>query len=564
MKQLLINSESLENRIAVVEDGKLREYFVERNDGDRLVGSIYKSKIRNMEPSLQAAFVDIGAAKNAFLHYWDMIPASQDILEEQETGEAPPQTQKTSEKQQKKKTKKPQQQQRGGLIAKIRKRILGHEQKKTTDGTTENLPGHNRRKRSKKRPEVPVEDIPELFKQNSEVLVQVSKGPIGSKGARVTTNLSIAGRYLVLLPNSTHVGVSKRIEDRTERQRLRQALRKLRLPQGMGVICRTVAAGKDETLLQQDLDDLLAGWNEAERRVAHEKAPCCVYHEPSLVERVLRDVLTEDVDEIVADTREEFEEAQRTVKRMSREERVKVRHYQQAQPLFRKYRITQQIDSLFSRTVPLPSGGEICVDETEALIAIDINSGKNRAGKDHPETILNTNLEAAEEVARQLRLRDIGGLVVVDFIDMRDKQHQKQVYQAFRDGMSVDRARTKILPISQLGLVEMTRQRQGESLRGRHYMPCPYCEGRGLVKSATSISVEIQRRLQELLRKRKGQTQLRVMVHPQVLERLKNEDADLLRELEEEWNGELTFRADSGMHVEEYQVQNAKSGHPIG
>lgn len=563
MKQLLINSESLETRIAMVDNGQLTNYFVERNDVDRLVGSIFKSRIRNMEPSLQAAFVDIGAEKNAFLHYWDMIPASEDLLEEQALPhkKSAQQDEPDAVRQDRGKGK---QDRTLGLISRITRKLKGGEDEVPQGGKSNQKKGRGRGGRGqrgkKKQPAVPVEDIPELFRENSEVLVQVTKGPIGTKGARVTTNLSIAGRYLVLLPNSTHVGVSKRIADNAERQRLRQILKKFKLPSGMGLICRTVGEEKSEELLQQDLDILLEEWSEAEELIANAKAPCCVYQEPSLLERSLRDFLTEDVDEIVADTKADYEIAQKTVRRLSRGERVKVRIHQQAQPIFRRYKIDRQVESLFSRTVPLPSGGAICVDETEALIAIDVNSGKNRAGKDHPETILNTNLEAAEEVARQLRLRDIGGLVVIDFIDMRDRQDQKTVFQAFRDAMKVDRARTKILPISQLGLVEMTRQRQQESLRGRVFIDCPYCSGKGLVKSPVSVSVELQRTLLEMLRRRRRHSQLRVKVHPEVLERLKNEDAALLRELEEECNGELAFRPDETLHLEEYIIQDQKSG----
>lgn len=559
MKQLLINSESLETRIAMVKDGQLSDYFVERNDVDHLVGSIFKSRIRNMEPSLQAAFVDIGADKNAFLHYWDMIPASEDLLEEQALPRKQSAAQQgTNESGQPKSPANARQDRTLGLISRITRKLKGEEIEQPQ--ANKKRGGKGGKGGKKKQPAVPIEDIPELFRENSEILVQVTKGPIGTKGARVTTNLSIAGRYLVLLPNSTHVGVSKRIDDNAERQRLRQILKKCNLPTGMGLICRTAGEGKSEELIEQDANMLLEEWKEAEEQIAHAKAPCCVYQEPSLLERSLRDFLTEDVDEIVADNKADFDIAQKTVHRLSREERVKVRLHQQAQPIFRRYKIDRQVESLFSRTVPLPSGGAICIDETEALIAIDVNSGKSRGGKDHPETILNTNLEAAEEVARQLRLRDVGGLVVIDFIDMRERQDQKTVYQSFREAMAVDRARTKILPISQLGLVEMTRQRQQESLRGRVFIDCPYCSGKGLVKSPVSVSVELQRTLLEMLRKRRRHAQLRVKVHPQVLERLKNEDAALLRELEEECNGELAFRPDETLHLEEYMIQDQKSG----
>jgi ribonuclease G len=403
-----------------------------------------------------------------------------------------------------------------------------------------------------------VEDIPNLFKANSDVIVQVTKAPIGTKGARVTTNISLAGRYLVLLPHSPHVGISKRIADREERNRLRQVLRKLKLPKGMGLICRTVGEGVSEKEFQDDLSELLERWRSAEATAEKERAPACLYREPDLVERTLRDWMTEDVDEIVADSREIHKTAQDLVRRYS-QKRIRVRLHNSPTPLFQKCNVSQQVENVFSRQVPLPSGGYLTVDETEALVAIDVNSGKNRGGKNHPETILSTNLEACEEIARQLRLRNVGGLVVLDLIDMRSRKDQQAVYRAFRTHMKRDRARNRILPISPLGLIEMTRQREHESVRDTVYGPCPYCHGRGLVKSSASMSVEIQRRLAELLRRR-GQRQIRVMVHPQVLARLKNEDADLLAEMEEEFGGELSFRAEEGLHVEEFRVVDQRSG----
>ena len=305
---------------------------------------------------------------------------------------------------------------------------------------------------------------------------------------------------------------------------------------------------------------LLSMWRKLEETSRTTRAPCCVYREPDLAERCLRDFLTEDVDEVVTDTREDFDCANDMVRRLSRQERVKVRLYSNPKPLFVKYRLTQQIENIFRRQVQLPSGGYICIDETEALIAVDINSGKNRSGKDHPETILTTNMEAAHEVARQLRLRNLGGLIVVDFIDMRSRKDQTTVYRAFKDALAHDRARTKTCPISPLGLVEMTRQRETESLRSTVYSPCPYCQGKGLVKSATTMSVEIQRRLQEILRRYRKTVQLRVMVHPSILERLRNEDAKLLADLEEEFGGEMSFRGDAALHMEEFCIINTDTG----
>ncbi len=553
MKQILINCEELQTRVAVVEEGNLADFFIERKDRDLLTGSIFKARIKNLEPSLQAAFVDIGTRKNAFLHYWDMLPATKEMLED---GTPRPLSEETIDKRE---VQAPDDSPRQGLLNKLKGRIW----KKIPPS-----PPHRRRHRPRSRGRKAnnpfnVEDIPTLFSEESDVLVQVTKGPIGTKGARVTTNLSIPGRYLVLLPNASHVGVSKRVEDREEKDRIRQILRKLDIPEGMGLICRTVGAGKKEKFFRRDLEMLLSTWDEIREAQATQPAPCCLYREPGLAERTIRDCLTEDVDEIVTDSREVYDCANQMLARLSRKERVKVRFYRSARPIFMKYNLNHQIDSVFSRQVSLPSGGYICIDETEALIAIDVNSGKNRSGKDHPETILTTNMEAADAVARQLRLRNVGGLIVVDFIDMRAKRDQQAVYRAFRDALRSDRARTKVYPISPLGLVEMTRQREKESVRSTIYGKCPYCQGKGMVKSATSVSVEIQRRLQELFRRRGAAPQIRVTVHPSILERLRNEDANLLASLEKEFGGELSFRGDPALHMEEFKLTDLKSGSVI-
>ncbi len=569
MKQILINSEELQVSVAVVENGELEDFLIERTDRSRLSGSIFKGRIRNLEPSLQAAFVDIGAEKSAFLHYWDMLPATQDMLEgDSLPGREPEDIDDPAE------TAGEEPEAPAGAAETVPPRWLdrlksllhlppaetgagAHPEQPAADGQRPARRGRGRRTR---RPAFTVEDIPELFRVGQDVLVQVSKGPIGRKGARVTTNLSIPGRYLVLLPNSTHVGVSKKVESREERERLRDILRRLPLPQGMGLICRTVGAGRSEEQFQADLAMLLDAWHALEETARTKPAPCCVYQEPDLPERALRDLLTEDVDEVVTDSKEVADLATALVRRLSRAERVKVRLYRNPRPLFEHYGLVPQIERIFRRQVELPGGGHLCIDETEALIAIDVNSGKNRSGKDHPETILTTNLEAVREVARQLRLRNLGGLIVVDFIDMRSRKDQMTVYRALREALAKDHARTRVYPISPLGLVEMTRQRETESVRSTVYTPCPYCRGHGLVKSATTMSVEIQRRLQQIFQRYRRTLQLRVVVHPTILERLRNEDATLLSDLEAQFGGELSFRGDPALHMEEFRIVNAQTG----
>ncbi len=528
-KRIFINCEKLENRVALLNDGKLEEYQIERTHTEPQVGTVYLAKIVNLEDSLQAAFVDIGAEKNAFLHYWDMLPASYDMAEKI-----------SSESVRNSKRTMP-----SNFSDKVKK-LLGK------GGKSKEIQETERKRRKKK---ITVNDIPELFPPGSELLVQVVKGPIGTKGARLTTNISIPGRYLVLLPYSDHIGLSSKIDNRKERDRLRKIMTELDVPENMGLICRTVGEGRKQVFFKRDMDMLLDFWHKVETRLQNPKVPCVVYKEPDLLERTIRDFMTEDIDEIIIDNREECNKLQNSVaKFMGRRQSAKVKSYNKPKPIFEFFHIKEQVQDIFKREVQLPSGGYICIDETEALIAIDVNTGKGRKNKDQPETILSTNLEAAEEVARQLRLRNIGGLVVIDFIDMRSQADRETLFKQMRRLVRNDRAKTKMLPLSRLGLMEMTRQREHESLKNTVFDLCPYCQGSGRIKSAMSMSVEIQRRLQEVLRRYKNREDftVRVIMHPEVLARLKNEDAGLFIELEQKYGKSLTFRADPNIHHEEF------------
>lgn len=502
-KEIIINVEALETRVALLENGQLEEFNIERNTEDRLVGSIFKGRVRNLEDGLKAAFVDIGFEKNAFLHYWDIIPNPFDS---------------------------------GVEIV-------------------------EREGRKRERPRITQKDVPRLYPPGSEIIVQVTKGPIGNKGPRVTTNLVLPGRFLVLLPHADQSGISRKIENPQERQRLKKILRELNIPEGMGVIMRTAGEGQQKRYFVRDLAWLLEEWRQIEERCRTQPTPSCVFREPDLIERTVRDFLTDDVERIVVDDPKAEQRIRELIGRISRRSVQKVKLYTDPVPIFDRFGITKQLETAFARVVHLKSGGYIVVDETEALVAIDVNTGRHKTtGKDQESTILRTNLEAADEIVRQLRLRNMGGLIVLDFIDMKSRRDQQAVYQRVKEGLKRDRAKTHVLPISQLGLMEMTRQRHTESVQASIYDDCPYCRGRGKVKSALSMSVEIQRKLTEILRRRprdESDFQLRVLVHPQVLERLRTEDEKLLIELEKRYFGKLTFRADPTLHVEEFRVFNA-------
>ncbi|HNW42408.1 MAG TPA: Rne/Rng family ribonuclease, partial [Opitutaceae bacterium] len=425
----------------------------------------------------------------------------------------------------------------------------------------------NKKKNAAPRPAEPtVKDIPSLYPPGTDIVIQVTKGPIGTKGPRTTTNLSLPGRYLILTPFSDGCGISRKIEDPAERKRLKQLINELTIPEGMGVIVRTAGEGKKSRYFVRDLHLLLKKWEEIQQKMQSERAPACLYQEPDIVERTVRDFLTEEVDRVLIDNKDDHARTADLVGLISKRSRSKIALYKDNIPIFERFNIERQIEQTFQRKVTLPSGGEIVIDETEALIAIDVNTGshKNRSG-DEKNTIYAVNLEAAEEIARQIRLRNLGGLIIMDFIDMKERRHRNAIYDKMVELMSEDKAKTHILPISQLGIMQMTRQRQQESLSSNLYTDCPYCRGRGIVKSATTMSVELQRRLSAVARRVTNRNDgkeysLRVMVHPSILERLRSEDADLLVRMEKTFGVKLAFRADAAYHVENFKIVNANTG----
>ena len=407
-RDIIVNVEKLETRVAVMEKGRLEEFMVEHPDDERLVGCIFRGRVQNLQDDLQAAFVDIGLKKNAFLHYWDMTPDCDALLDEADEDENPDPK-------------------NGG--------------KKTS----------SQAKSKRKPPRLSNEEIHKRYPEGSEITVMVTKGPISTKGPRVTTNLSIAGRYLVMMPGQTLRGVSKKVGDAQERQRLKKVLDRLMIPSDVGVIARTASVGAKPKVIARDMRNLIESWRELQGNIKNLRVPCCVYREPGLVEQVVRDWLTEDIDSIIIDDKKTFEEMREVTSRISRRARNKIRLHEDPTDVFEQYGVDKQLADAFQRKVPLKSGGYLVIDETEALIAVDVNTGhykvkdgktKEKEGKNlQEESILQVNLEAVEEVARQLRLRNIGGLVVLDLIDMKSRKHRKQVYQALKGFLKRDRSR---------------------------------------------------------------------------------------------------------------------------
>lgn len=507
-KSIIINDETLETRAAVLDNGMLEDYKVERPSEERIVGSIFKGIVQNLEDSLHAAFVDIGLRKNAFIHYWDMFPED---------------------------------------LARI----------EAIEGDLGGRPVSRRKAVTK-------EQVAKLYPPGTPIIVQVTKGPIGNKGPRVTVNLSVPSRFFVLMPGSNLRGISRKIEDDRERVRLKRILARLEIPEGNGIIIRTAGAGAAGRSFVRDMRSLIETWSAIRDGIANATPPCCIYREPDLIERIVRDSVTEDIDSIVIDSEDGYKRILELVSRIARRFKGKIKLYEGHVPVFQHFEVQRRLEAAFRRKVALKSGGYLIIDETEALIAIDVNTGQHKGASSQDEAILEVNLEAVAEISRQMRLRNMGGLIVIDMIDMRQRKHRNMVYQAMKDAFRNDKARTNIMPVSALGLIEMTRQRSDESVQSQMFIDCPYCNGRGSVKSAMTMSIEMQRHLAEIMRKNAGKPKtLRVILNPSVLERLREEDEDILVELQAKYNSRLSFRADPARHIEEFAIQDSESGADI-
>jgi ribonuclease G len=507
-RELVINAETLEKRVALLTNGVLDKFEIEHKGENRMVGAIFKGRVQNLEGGLKAAFVDIGQPKNAFLHYWDMLPAA-------------------------------------------------------NDSQVEFIRDNESAEQKQRKARYQAKDIPQLFPAGSDIVIQVVKDQIGTKGPRSTTNIALPGRYLVLMPFSGACGVSRKIEESSERERLKDILRSLTIPEGMGVIIRTAGEGKQARWFVRDLHMLLKRWQAIVEKInAPDRKPVLLYQEPGLIERTVRDFLTEEVDRILVDNPEDFKLVQDLVGEVSPRSRSRVELYADPIPVFERYNIERQIEQLFQRRVPLPSGGEIVIDETEALTAIDVNTGGHR-GKDGAKDgnfITQANLEAVTEAARQIKLRNLGGLIMIDTIDMKNPKDRKKVFEALRDAMEDDRAKHQILPISALGVLQMTRQRHTESNTTSMYTACPHCQGRGIVKNPRTVSVEIQRKLLSVIRRlREGtspekELEINILLHPVNLERIITEDREFFRDLMKSCKVRLGTKPDPTYSIEAFKL----------
>src|SRR5215212_6684745 len=490
-KEMLINvSEGEECRIALLEDGRLEELYMERTSSTSHVGNIYKGRVTNVEASIQAAFVDFGLGRNGFLHISDLMPTyfgrkGEDIVE--------------------------------------------------TVG-----------KKMARRDRPPIQ---RCLRRGDDIVVQIIKEGIGTKGPTLSTYLSVPGRILVMMPGMSSKGVSRKIEDEVERRRLRQILDQLDPPDDCGFIIRTAGVGKSKAEIERDLKYLARLWETLKKIRDNEPAPVELYTEGDLITRTVRDLFSADVDRIVIDSKDVAKRVKDVIKLTSPRTKNRVDVYEDPIPLLHKYGIEREIELMYSRHVPLPSGGSLVIDSTEAIVAIDVNSGKFREHNDAELTAFKTDMEAADEIPRQLKLRDLGGVIICDFIDLRYERNRRELEKRLHDNFKNDRAKTKVLRMSQFGIIEMTRQRMRPSLKRSIYFDCPHCKGAGLVKTPESMSLDVMRRISIAINDLKV-ARVELAVCPDVVFYLQNKKRVQIADLERQYNKRVLIRSEQTLGLD--------------
>ena len=481
-KDIIVNYDYRVSRVAMLEKNRLVEIYIERPLQHRVVGNIYKGVVANILPGMEAAFVDIGLERNAFLYVNDALPSWDELDNHSLMGES----------------------------------------------------------------------IENMLAVGEEVMVQVVKEPFGTKGARVTSQVTIPGRYLVLVPGADYVGVSRRIEDAAEKDRLRQLASDIK-PEGMGVIVRTVGESFDEEVFRQDLNYLLKLWQRIQKRYYESDAPFVLYQDLALTCRVARDLLDEEVNSFIIDNRHEYDKVLEILDYTSPELKDRVEFFDRKDPIFDYYGVEKDIQKALERQVWLKCGGYLIIEETEALTVIDVNTGRYTGKKNLAETVFKTNMEAAEEIARQIRLRDIGGIIIVDFIDMYDENHRNQVLSRLNESSKNDRLRTVVLGLTSLGLVEITRKKVRKDLAAFLQQDCPYCKGNGRVLTPVVVGIRVEKELKRELPNYPSEAAL-LEAHPEVAALLIGSGGGNLKRLEEETGKYLFIRGNEAMHMEDYRL----------
>ena len=547
-REILINGSQRETRVAILEDDRLVELLVDRPDHRRTVGDIYLGRVEAVLPGIQAAFVDIGQEKSAFLHASDLLePDEDEEPEEEEAPEEDPQEQ--PEGGEAPVAEAPPERKGGGWRSRDRRRGRrgnGAGEKPATEGRQREIS-----------PRRALPNIQDILKKGQSLPVQVTKEPIGSKGCRVTAQISLPGRFLVYMPYASKVGVSRKIESREQRAKLREMVSKLLPEDSGGVIVRTVAEGVTEDHFRREIESLLALWKKINRKKTFvRRAPALLQRETSLTRGIIRDLFSAKVDALHVDMKELYNEIEQYLQQIDPELMSRVHLYTDATPLFDKFDIESEIRDLFKARVELPTGGSLVIQPTEALISIDVNTGRYVGKKSSgrlEDTIVKTNLEAVKEIVRQIRLRDLGGIIVLDLIDMEEKKNRLKVFQEVEKELRRDRSPSKALQVSDFGLVIVTRKRVKQSLERQLTEPCPYCSGNGSIKSASTICFEILVELKKIGSDIEGNGVI-LRVNPDIARALKEEESGVFREINHVLGKPVTLRPDTHLHHEQFDV----------
>lgn len=510
MQEILLNVESKEMRYALLKNGQLHDLVVERKRERQVTGNIYKGRVTNVLHNIQSAFIDIGEGENGFIHINDILENSRKFEEMFDMDFEPIQQEK-------------------------KKARAAHPAK-----------------------------IDELLKPDQSVIVQVVKEAIGSKGARLTSKISLAGRYLVLLPNSPHRGVSRKIEDKAARERLKRIIRAFEMPQEMGLICRTASQAVPQETLIAEAEELLKAWDTIMTKFKQASGPGLLYEESDIMKRTILTAVEKKIDRVLVDDYTVYQQCRRIWAPYAMEHPLRIEFYRDPFPMFERFGVEKEIERSLKRKIWLHSGGYLYFDQTEAMHTIDVNSGRstNVESGDVEETLVRINLEAAEEIARQLKIRNVGGLIICDFIDMRSKKNQRRVLEHLKEGMKEDSAKCTILGMSEFGLVEMTRQRSRGSLHQLIYTNCPYCQGTGKIKTAQSVLIEIERDLKKVIQCQE-QYALTLVTHPELNRQASREDKKFLDQLAESLNAKVTWETNDLLHMNDYQFISSITNKPI-
>jgi len=541
-KEIIINAAANETRIAITEDGRLAELFVETANKEKMVGDIYLGKVAKVMPGIKAAFIDLGLSQDGFLHFSDIgnrLEEYQAMIGEEDEEDEQSEKAPVAESAQ---------------VAAETPAGTPRQGHSGSQPSGHSAPPHAR---GRDNGHPPLKEIPQLTK-GQEIIVQVTKEPVGKKGVRVTSEVSLAGRFLVLLPFDGKVGISKKINSFKEKRRLRKIVQGI-LPEGFGVIIRTVAEGREDEALQKDLEDLIKTWREIEKTVKSENAPCLVYKDMSTTSSVIRDLFSNDVSRVVVDSKKLHREIRAYIKYTSYQLLDKIELHRDKAPIFDVYGIEKEIETTLARKVWLKSGGYLIIEPTEAMVVIDVNSGRYAAKKEQEQNSLRTDLEAAREICRQLRLRDMGGIIVCDFIDLEDERNKRKVYEELKKEFRKDRAKVTVLPMTEFGLVQITRQRIRQAILHSFSEPCPSCGGTGLVQSKTTTLNQLER----WIRRFKGEAKefrLLLRVNPELASHLKD---GRLRKIMLKYFVLVKLEIDPAIPVGEFRFISRKQGKDI-